>query len=124
MKSRHIALGLALASVAALAPVISNASPEKAALNACARAFASSLASPGAAAPAFKLAYHSSEFGGSMLELYAVEREYTFDLNANDPKTWLPIARASCTTDAHGAVVALSPVPLLHAAGAAVAARL
>ena len=121
MKSRHIGLGLALAAVAALTPVISNASPEKAALNACARAFASSLAAPGAATPAFKLAYHSNEFAGSMLEFYT--REYTFDLNANDLKTGLPIARASCSTDAHGAVVALSSIPL-DAAHPAVAARL
>jgi len=110
MKSRHIGLGLALASIAALTPVISNASPEKAALNACARAFATSLAAPGAAAPAFKLAYHSNEFAGSMLEFYT--REYTFDLNANDPKTGLPIARASCSVDSRGNIVALSPVPL------------
>ena len=121
MNSRHIGLGLTLASIAALTPVISNASPEKAALDACARAFATSLAAPGAAAPAFKLAYRSNEFAGSMLEFYT--REYTFDLNANDPKTGLPIARASCSTDAHGAVVALSPIPL-DAAHPAVAARL
>jgi hypothetical protein len=121
MKSRHIGLGLALASIAALTPVISNASPEKAALNACARAFASSLAAPGAATPTFKLAYHGNEFVGSMLEFYT--REYTFDLNANDVKTGLPIARASCSTDSHGAVVALSSIPL-DGPHAAVAARL
>ena|SRR5579859_6200407 len=121
MKSRHINLGLVLASIAALTPVVSNASPEKVALNACARAFAASLAAPGAAAPAFKVAYRFNEFGGSMLEYY--NREYTFDLNANDLKTGLPIARASCSTNSHGAVVALSPVPL-DAAHPAVAARL
>jgi len=121
MKSRHIGLGLVLASIAALTPVISKASPEKAALNACARAFATSLAAPGAATPAFKVAYHPNEFAGSILEYYT--REFTFDLNANDPKTGLPIARASCSTDAHGAVVALSPIPL-DAAHPAVAARL
>ena len=49
MKIRNI--GLAAASIAALAPAISNASPEKASLNACASAFASSLAAPGAAVP-------------------------------------------------------------------------
>ena len=119
MKFRNIAL--VAASIAALAPAISNASPEKAALNACARAFASSLAAPGAAVPSYKVAYRDNRFAGSMLEFYT--REYTFDLNANDLKTGLPIARASCSTDAHGAVVALSSIPL-DAAHPAVAARL
>jgi hypothetical protein len=86
---------------------MSHASPETQALDACARAFASSLASPGAAAPAFKVAYRGNQSYGSTLEFYA--REFTFDLNANDPKTGLPIARASCSTDSHGVVVALLP---------------
>ena len=119
MKFRNIAL--VAASIAALAPAISNASPEKAALNACARAFASSLAAPGAAVPSYKVAYRDGRYVGSMLEFYT--REYTFDLNANDLKTGLPIARASCSTDSHGAVVALSSIPL-DVPRPAVAARL
>jgi hypothetical protein len=119
MKFRQVALVLATAAV--LAPVISNASPENAALKACARAFAASLASPGAAAPAFKVDYRGGHSFGSMLEFYS--REYTFDLHANDQKTGLPVARASCTTDSSGVVTALSPMPL-NAAPAALAARL
>jgi hypothetical protein len=95
------------AAIAVLAPAISDASPEKAALHACARAFASSLAPPGAAAPAFKVAYRGNQFQGSMLEFYT--REFTFDMYANDQKTGLPIARASCSADSHGSVVALRP---------------
>jgi hypothetical protein len=108
MKFRIIAL--AAASIAAFAPAISNASPEKAALNACARAFASSLAAPGAAVPAYKVAYRDDLYSGSMLEFYA--RTFSFDLHANDLKTGLPIARASCSTDVHGTVVSLSSIPL------------
>jgi hypothetical protein len=108
MKFRNIAL--VAASIAALAPAISNASPEKAALNACARAFASSLAAPGAAVPSYKVAYRDSRYAGSMLEFYT--RAFSFDLNANDLKTGLPIARASCSTDSHGTVVSLSSIPL------------
>jgi hypothetical protein len=119
MKSRQF--GLLLASIAALVPVASNASPEKTALNACARAFASSLAAPGSAAPAYKVAYMASEYTGSMLAFYA--REFTFDLHANDLKTGLPIARASCSVDSHGTVIALSPVPL-NAVRAGMAAKL
>jgi hypothetical protein len=119
MKYRKVAL--ILAAAAALVPAISNASPERAALDACARAFASSLAAPGSAAPAFKVAYRSSPSAGSMLEFYA--REYVFDLYANDPKTGLPLARANCSTNARGAVIALTSVPL-EAAPAALAAKL
>lgn len=112
---------LAVATIVVLAPAISNASPEKAALNACASAFAASLASPGAAAPAFKVAYRGDPFTGSMIDFYS--REYTFELHANDRKTGLPFARASCSTDRHGAVVALSSIPL-EAARPALAAQL
>ncbi len=119
MKFRQVSL--LLASIAALVPVASHASPEKTALNACARAFASSLAAPGSAVPAYKVAYMGSEYAGSMLAFYA--REFTFDLYANDLKTRLPIARASCSVDSHGTVIALSPVPL-NAGRAAMAAKL
>jgi hypothetical protein len=107
MKVRNIAL--AIAAIAVIAPAISNASPEKAALDACAHAFASSLASPGSSAPAFKVNYLGSLVTGSTLEFYT--RKYTFELHANDAKTGLLIARANCSTDAHGAVVAFSSIP-------------
>jgi hypothetical protein len=100
----------AVATIAAFAPVISNASPERAALDACAHAFASSLAAPGTAAPTYKVDYRGIRHVGSVTEFYA--REYTFDLYANDQKTGLPIAHARCSTDTRGAVVALSSIPL------------
>jgi hypothetical protein len=108
MNFRKIALSAA--TIAALTPAICNATPENDAINACARAFATTLAAPGADAPAFKVSYRSGQHFGSMLEFYA--RDYTFDLHANDRKTGLAVARASCTTDAHGAVVAFAPIPL------------
>ena len=120
MKFRHFAL--AAASIAALAPAVSSASPpEKAALNACARAFASSLAAPGTAAPTYKVAYRDNRFVGSMLDFST--REYSFELNANDLKTGLPIARASCSTDSHGTVMSLSSIPLNSAQPTFAAAR-
>jgi hypothetical protein len=119
MKYRKVSL--ILAAAAAFAPALSNASPERVALNACARAFASSLATPGSAAPAFKVTYRGSQSAASMLAFY--NREYSFELHANDPKTGLPVARASCSTDARGAVTALSSLPL-EAAPEALAARL
>jgi len=101
---------LAVAAIAALTPVISNASPEKAALTACAQAFATSLASPGASAPTFKIAYRGSDIPGSMVDFYS--RQYTFELQARDAKSGSSIARASCSTDVRGNVVALSSMPL------------
>jgi hypothetical protein len=103
-------LALATAVAAALSPVIAGATPEKDSLNACAHAFASSLAAHGAAAPAFRLAYHGNEFSGSIVDFY--NREYTFELHARDPKTGQQLARASCSTDIHGTVIALSALPL------------
>ena len=103
-------IALAAAAIAALTPALCNATPESDAINACARAFANTLAAPGAQAPAYKVSYRSGPHSGSMLEFYA--RDYTFDLHVNDRNSGLPIARASCSTDAHGEVVAFSPIPL------------
>jgi hypothetical protein len=108
MNFRNIAL--TAAAMAVLAPAIGNASPEKDGLNACARAFATTLAAPGSDAPAYKVTYRGDRHFGSMLEFY--EREYNFDLRVNDKKTGLAIARAKCSTDARGAVVAFAPIPL------------
>jgi hypothetical protein len=100
--------GLIVGTIAALSPIIATASPEHDALNACAQAFATSLAAHGAAAPAYKVAYRSSEYG-SMVEFY--NREFSFILAAHDAKTGQSVARANCSTDVHGTVVALSAIP-------------
>jgi hypothetical protein len=96
---------LLAAAIAVLSPVIASASAERSALDACARAFAVRLASPGAAPPTFKVSYGSSPFG-SMVDAYSLA--FTFELRANDQKTGLAIARGSCSTDMRGAVVSLS----------------
>jgi len=100
---------LAVVTIATLVPVVSNASPEKASLKACARAFASTIAAPGAPAPAFKLAYHDAS-GSILADFYPTE--YTFTLEAHDPKSGVAVARALCSTDSHGEVTALSSIPL------------
>jgi len=114
-------ISLAAATFAVLVPALSQAGPDRDALKACASAFASSLASPGTAAPAFKVNYRGNQSSGSMLEFYT--RAYTFDLHASDPKTGTIIARASCSTDPRGAVFTLSPLPL-NVEHPALAARL
>jgi hypothetical protein len=113
-------LALSLAAIAAVSPAISQASTEKAALDACARAFASSLASPGAAVPVYTVVYGGIRNTGSISEFFA--REFTFELHADSKKTGLAVARASCSVDSRGTVVALSPIPM-EAAQPALAAR-
>jgi hypothetical protein len=98
------------AAIVVLSPAMANASPEKDALNACAAAFATSLAAPGAAAPTFKVVDGGTRSTTSVGDFFA--RDYTFYLYANSQKTGLPIARASCSTNSRGAVVSLLPVPL------------
>lgn len=100
---------LAAVSMAAMTPAISNASPENAAMKACAQAFASSLA-PGSAAPKFTVKYHRES--GSMLSWFYATHDYAFNLQANDPKTGLTLARAKCSADTHGKILALTATPV------------
>ncbi|MDP9009720.1 MAG: hypothetical protein M3N91_13615 [Pseudomonadota bacterium] len=99
---------LAAASIAAMAPTLSHASTEDTALKACAQAFATSLASA-SGAPTFKLKYHSESVG--TLDNYYRDHEYTFYLQAHDPKTGSTLARATCSADKSGTVVALTATP-------------
>ena len=105
----HLKVSLVAAAIAALAPVASQASPEKDALNACSRAFAESLASPGAAAPAYKVVLRGDSDMGTVSQYFV--RSYSFYLHANDPKTGAALARATCSTNSLGAVAAFTIVP-------------
>jgi len=99
---------LTAASVAAICPAVSHASAENTALNACAQAFATSLAS-GSSVPTFKLKYHGVS-AGPLADYYA-SRDFTFYLQARDLKTGLTLARATCSADTRGTVVALTATP-------------
>jgi hypothetical protein len=105
------ALFLSTASVAAFFPSLSHASAESAALSACARAFAASVAAPGSNAPEFKLKYHSSPARTAIADYYS-GHEYTFYLQAYDVKTGATVARATCTSDTRGTLIALTASPL------------
>jgi hypothetical protein len=102
-------VALAAVAIAALSPAVSNASPERNSAQACASAFASSIAAPGAGAPAYRLAYRGAT-GGALADFYP--SDFTFTLEARDPRTGLPIARAVCSTNHRGAVTTISAVPL------------
>jgi hypothetical protein len=105
---------LAVVTIAAFSPAISNASPERTSAKACANAFASSIAAPGAGAAAYKLAFHGTT-GSILADFYP--SDFTFTLEARDPKSGLPIARAVCSTNYHGVVTAISAVPLNTSVG-------
>ncbi len=101
---------LSAASIAALIPVVSHASTESTALNACTRAFASSMAAAGSIAPAFKLVRSSEP--ESAIDDYYTGHEYTFYFQARDQKTGMTVASAKCTSDARGTQVALTAAPV------------
>jgi hypothetical protein len=73
-------------------------------VNACARALASSLAAPGVEPPSYKLVYRGS--GDAWVARYASVS--ILDLEASDPKTRVILARARCTTNRRGAVIAFT----------------
>ena len=107
-------IALAVVTIATLSPTISNASPERISAKACASAFASSIAAPGASTPAYKLAFRGTT-GSALADFYP--SDFTFTLEARDPKTGLPFARAVCSTNNRGIVTTISAVPLNSAAG-------
>jgi hypothetical protein len=108
-----------LAVIAAISPSTSKASSENAALNACASAFASSIAAPGSAAPAYKLKYPGDHGESPLASYYGIR--YTFYLQAQNARTGLPLARASCSVDASG-TIALTSMPM-DESGPALAAQ-
>lgn len=107
-------VALAVVTIATLSPAVSNASPERTSAQACASAFASSIAAPGADTPAYRLAFRGTA-GGALADFYPTD--FTFTLEARDPKTHLPIARAVCSTNHRGVVTTISAVPLNSESG-------
>jgi hypothetical protein len=109
-------LSLAILSIAAIAPVVASASPEDVALNACAKAFASSIAGT-SSAPAFKLNYDQSHGINSVAGFYV--RNYSFTMQAQDRKTGAALASATCSADTRGEVLELVPASATKATLAA-----
>ncbi len=110
VRKLHLAAAAAIAAIAAIAPAVSNANPENAALNACARAFTSSIAAPGSAVRPYRLVYLGDHPQSALSSYYG--HEYTFFLKARDPKSGATLARATCTTDMRGTTVALRTEPV------------
>jgi hypothetical protein len=107
MNIRNIAF--AIVTVAALAPAISQASPEKASVKACASAFANTVSTSAGTAPGYKLAYRTS-FGSALADFYPAE--YTFTMDARDSKTGNVIAHAVCSADSRGTVTEITTTPV------------
>jgi hypothetical protein len=106
----HIRTLLLAASLAALVPVISNAAPESAALKTCTAAFASSLSAANNASPSVKLNYLGGQAASAFAAFYT--RDYSFILKANDPKTGLALAQATCSATTAGTLLSLSAIPV------------
>jgi hypothetical protein len=104
MKIRQ--LGLSIAAFAAVSPAVCNAWPAKTSLNACVNAFEKTLASSYEVSHAFKVVYGSEEVASSIADYYPTS--YTFELQADDPKTGAVVARVRCSTDRHGGVALTS----------------
>jgi hypothetical protein len=98
-------LSLAIVTIAAFAPIVASASPEDVALNACAKAFASSI-SGGSSAPAFKLSYDQKHAADTLGGYYV--RSYSFTMQARHSKTGVALASATCSADSHGEVLAFN----------------
>jgi len=98
-------LTLAAAAIAAISPSLATANPESVALNACARAFASSMAKPGSVSPSYTVDYRGGEAESALASYY--DREYTFYLRAHGSKSDRTIARATCSTDKNGTILSL-----------------
>ncbi len=100
---------LATAVIAALSPAISSASSARNSLKSCANAFATSLAAPGAGTPAYKIDFRDT-VNRDFSDYYPTD--YTFTLEAHDPKSGAAIARARCSTNTRGAVTEIETLPL------------
>lgn len=103
-------IGLAVIALAALAPTISSASPDKASLDACVSAFAKSLAASGSAVPTYKLIDRADPFSSTPAP-YFIKMAYTYDLEARNSQGDV-LARVRCSTNGRGTVSALAPLPL------------
>ena len=100
---------VAIVTIAAFSPAVSNASPERTSVKACASAFATSIAPPGASAPAFKLAYQGG-IQSALTSYYPTD--FTFVLEAHDPKSGSTVARARCSANSRGVVTEIASLPL------------
>jgi len=108
MNARRFAL--ILTAAAALSPLTSQASPERDAVDSCAHALVASMAATGTAPPTYKVQYPSDRFRSAIAKFFV--HDDTFELEARDRKSGAVIARARCTTNYRGSILAFSTVPL------------
>ena len=107
-------ISLAVLTVAALSPALSNASVERNSVNACASAFASSIASPGISS-GYKVDYRGGFAGSTVSAFYP--SDVTYSLEARDPKTGAAFARATCSVDSRGKLQSITAVPVTSHSG-------
>jgi hypothetical protein len=73
-------------------------------------AFEKTLPAGDAPGRVYKVLYQDDRWNSSLAQFFPMR--YTFDLQANDPKTGAPLARARCSTDSRGTISKLSALPV------------
>lgn len=104
-------LGLAIVALAAMGPTISQAWPGPTPLDACVNAFEKTLVSPDDVRHKFTVVHGRDDAMSALTQYYSLG--YTFDLQANDPKTGVVVAQARCMADSRGRITSLSSLPLV-----------
>jgi hypothetical protein len=110
MPTRKFSLTMVCMS-AALFPAISGAWPGQRSLDACVHAFEKTLGAPAPETRSYKVLFQGDHYSGSILEPF-YPRAYSFDLQANDPKTGAAFAHVRCEVNRTGLVTALTQMPL------------
>jgi hypothetical protein len=106
-------IGLTAIAIATLSPTISSASPDKVSLDACVSTFAKGLTAAGDSVPAYKVIDRAVAEDTSSIALHfeSADTKYTYDLEARNSRGEV-LARVRCSTNGHGAVFGLMPLPL------------
>jgi hypothetical protein len=113
---------IAVAGIAAftLHPATSRAGSDEVALTACEKVFAAGLSTRVVPPAGYRITFANRGYVESEAQFEA--GLYSYDIVARDRRNGAMLASATCTVDEHGAITALSYVPLT-AAAAALAAR-
>jgi hypothetical protein len=113
---------LAVAAIAAttLHPGLSRAGSDDVAISACERVFAAGLSTRVIPPAGYRITFSNRGYVESEAQFEA--GLYSYDVVARDRRSGVALASATCTVDEHGAITALSYVPLKVSA-AAFAAR-
>ena len=108
-------IAIAATVAATLHPALSHAGSDEVALSACEKVFAAGLSTRDIPPAGYRITFSNRGYVESEAQFEA--GLYSYDIVARDRSSGAALASATCTVDGHGAITALSYVPLT--AGAA-----